>query len=272
MSTALDIDGLVKAAEVAISAARTTEAIRQVATEVGGKRSPLAEAHRALGALEPEARKELGRLLHEARTTIDALVERRRTEIRFAEMQATMESDRIDLSEFIPGTVRSSPTRGHLHLVSQTRDALEDVFVGMGFEVAEGPDIETDWFNFGALNIPPAHPARGMWDTFYPQPGDSRVHPAPDPHVAGTDSSDGSRSGEWRSAHPRRHARALLSAGYARCAPSAGLSPNRRTGGGQGHHLRRPGRNHRGIHYRILRLRHPLAAAPGILPLHRAIG
>ena len=74
MSTALDIDALVKDAEVAISAARTTEAIRQVATEVGGKRSPLAEAHRALGALEPEARKELGRLLHEARTTIDALV------------------------------------------------------------------------------------------------------------------------------------------------------------------------------------------------------
>src|SRR5665647_2392683 len=65
MSTALDIDALVKDAEVAISAARTTEAIRQVATEVGGKRSPLAEAHRALGALEPEARKELGRLLHQ---------------------------------------------------------------------------------------------------------------------------------------------------------------------------------------------------------------
>ncbi len=57
--------------------------------------------------------------------------------------------------------------RGHLHLVTQTRDELEDVFVGMGFEVAEGPEIETDWFNFGALNIPPAHPARGMWDTFY---------------------------------------------------------------------------------------------------------
>jgi phenylalanyl-tRNA synthetase alpha chain len=167
MSTALDIDALVKDAEVAISAARTTEDIRQVATEVGGKKSPLAEAHRGLGALAPEARKELGRLLHEARTTIDTLVECRRTEIRFAEMQATMESDRIDLSEFIPGTVKSSPTRGHLHLVSQTRDALEDVFVGMGYEVAEGPDIETDWFNFGALNIPPAHPARGMWDTFY---------------------------------------------------------------------------------------------------------
>ncbi len=59
------------------------------------------------------------------------------------------------------------PARGHLHLVTETRDELEDVFVGMGFEVAEGPEIESDWFNFGALNIPPAHPARGMWDTLY---------------------------------------------------------------------------------------------------------
>src|ERR1035437_8384767 len=124
----------------------STEDIRQVATEVGGKRSPLAEVQRALGALDPEPSKELGRLLYEARTTIDALVERRRTEIRFAEMQATMESDRIALSEFIPGTVKSSPTRGHIHLVSQTRDALEDVFVGMGFEVAEGPESETNGF------------------------------------------------------------------------------------------------------------------------------
>ena len=63
--------------------------------------------------------------------------------------------------------MRSALTRGRLHLVTTTRDALEDVFVGMGFEVAEGPEAETDWYNFEALNMPPAHPARGMWDTFY---------------------------------------------------------------------------------------------------------
>jgi phenylalanyl-tRNA synthetase alpha chain len=83
------------------------------------------------------------------------------------ELAAAMEADRLDLTEVIISEVRSPTARGHLHLVSQTRDALEDVFVGMGFDVAEGPEIETDWYNFGALNIPPAHPARSMWDTFY---------------------------------------------------------------------------------------------------------
>jgi phenylalanyl-tRNA synthetase alpha chain len=167
MSDHTDIEALVRGAEVAVEAARSTEEIREVAIAVSGKKSPLASAHRALGSLEPEARKDLGRRLNEARTTIDALVERRRTQIKFQELQESMEADRLDLSEFIPGSVRFDPARGHLHLVSRTRDALEDVFVGMGFTVAEGPEIETDWFNFGALNIPPAHPARGMWDTFY---------------------------------------------------------------------------------------------------------
>ena len=167
MSDAPDIEALVAEAEEAIAGARTTEDIQQVATQVAGKKSPLSEANRSLGRLDPEARKQLGQRLHEARAIIDDRLERRRTEIKFAEMQATMQADLVDLSEYIPGTVNSPPSRGRLHVVSQTRDELEDVFVGMGFEVAEGPDIETDWYNFGALNLPPAHPARGMWDTFY---------------------------------------------------------------------------------------------------------
>jgi phenylalanyl-tRNA synthetase alpha chain len=167
MSDAPDIEALVAEAEEAIAGTRTTEDIQQVATQVAGKKSPLSEANRSLGRLDPEARKQLGQRLHEARAIIDDRLERRRTEIKFAEMQATMQADLVDLSEYIPGTVNSPPSRGRLHVVSQTRDELEDVFVGMGFEVAEGPDIETDWYNFGALNLPPAHPARGMWDTFY---------------------------------------------------------------------------------------------------------
>jgi phenylalanyl-tRNA synthetase alpha chain len=137
------------------------------AASVTGKKSPLAQAGRALGSLEPEARKELGRQLHEARATVEALVEARRAEIAAAELARELTESRIDLTEFIPGSVAAPAGRGHLNLVSQTQTALEDVFVGMGFEVAEGPEIETDWYNFGALNIPPAHPARSMWDTFY---------------------------------------------------------------------------------------------------------
>lgn len=167
MTGHIDIDSLVEQASAAVDAAGSTEEIRKIATAVLGKRSALAEAHRGLGALEAPARKELGERLHAARATIEGLVEHRREEIRFEELAREMADARIDLTEFIPGSIAAPPARGHLHLVSQTRDALEDVFVGMGFVVAEGPEIETDWYNFGALNIPPAHPARGMWDTFY---------------------------------------------------------------------------------------------------------
>jgi phenylalanyl-tRNA synthetase alpha chain len=167
MTDPVDVDALVEQATEAVAGARSTEDIRQVAASVSGKKSPLAQASRSLGALDTEARKALGRRLHEARSAIEGLVERRRTEIEFDELAREMADNRIDLTEFIAGSIPAPRLRGHLHLVSQTRDALEDVFVGMGFEVAEGPEIETDWFNFGALNIPPAHPARGMWDTFY---------------------------------------------------------------------------------------------------------
>jgi phenylalanyl-tRNA synthetase alpha chain len=167
MAEVVDLDRLVEEARVAVDAAASTEAIRAVAASVTGKKSPLAQAGRALGSLEPEARKELGRQLHGARAAVEALVEARRAEIAATELARELTESRIDLTEFIPGSVAAPASRGHLNLVSQTQTALEDVFVGMGFEVAEGPEIETDWYNFGALNIPPAHPARSMWDTFY---------------------------------------------------------------------------------------------------------
>jgi len=163
----VDLDVLVDQARTAAAAAGTTEEIREVAASVTGKKSPLAQAGRRLGSLEPGERKELGRALHEARATVEALIEARRTDIAAAELAREMADSRIDLTEFIPGLAAAPAARGHLNLVSRTQASLEDVFVGMGFEVAEGPEIETDWYNFGALNIPPAHPARGMWDTFY---------------------------------------------------------------------------------------------------------
>jgi len=184
MTTGPDIAALVAGARRAIDGAATTEEIRAVGAAVTGKKSPLAEASRSLGAMDPDARKELGRQLHEARGEVEALLEARRGELHFAERSAELAASRLDLTEYVPGSVAGPAGRGHLHLVSQTRDALEDVFVGMGFEVAEGPEIETDWYNFGALNIPPAHPARGMWDTFYLDLGEPettllRTHTSP---------------------------------------------------------------------------------------------
>ncbi len=184
MTGSVDIDAVVAEARVAIGSASSLEEIRQVAASVSGKKSPLAAISRGLGALDPDSRRVLGQELHEARATIEGLVERRRSDIEAEEISNEMARARIDLTEFVAGTVPAPPSRGHLHLVSQTRDALEDVFVGMGFEVAEGPEIETDWYNFGALNMPPAHPARGMFDTFYLNLGEPettllRTHTSP---------------------------------------------------------------------------------------------
>jgi phenylalanyl-tRNA synthetase alpha chain len=162
-----DLDALVDRARAALAAAGTTEEIRQVASSVAGKKSPLAGVGRSLGGLEPEQRKDLGQRLHEARAAIEQMIEGRRAEITAEELARELAESRIDLTEFIPGSVPAPRARGHANLVTQTQAALEDVFVGMGFEVEEGPEIETDWYNFGALNIPPAHPARGMWDTLY---------------------------------------------------------------------------------------------------------
>ncbi len=162
-----DIAELINQAESTIKEATSSAELDEVRTALLGKKSALALAQRALGSLDPEARKERGKQLQEARQAIEQQLADRRDSFIRDELAAAMEADRLDLTEVIVSEVRSPTARGHLHLVSQTRDELEDVFVGMGFDVAEGPEIETDWYNFGALNIPPAHPARGMWDTFY---------------------------------------------------------------------------------------------------------
>jgi phenylalanyl-tRNA synthetase alpha chain len=164
---AVDVAGLRRQGAEALDGARTTAELDQAETAVLGKRSPLTVAHRRIGSLEPAQRAALGGLLHEARGELEALAADRRRALEAAERQAALAGDWLDLTEVVLAEVPTPFSRGHLHLVTQTRDELEDVFVGMGFVVAEGPEVETDWYNFEALNIPPAHPARGMWDTFY---------------------------------------------------------------------------------------------------------
>jgi len=180
----LDIDGLTADGARAIEGATSTETLNQVDAEFLGKRSALTRAHRALGGLAPEARKEAGRRLGEAQAQLKALLAARRAELAELERAEALLADRLDLTEVIPDQVRIAPARGHLHPASQARAELEDVFVGMGFVVAEGPEAETDWYNFEALNIPPAHPARGMYDTMYLDIGEPetvllRTHTSP---------------------------------------------------------------------------------------------
>ncbi|MDA8075914.1 MAG: phenylalanine--tRNA ligase subunit alpha [Actinomycetota bacterium] len=165
--------GTVRFAEIerdaadALVSATSLAALAEAQTAVLGKRSALASAHRDLAALDPEERRAAGRVLHEIRTHLEALAAERAAALAARERAEMLDRDRLDLTEVTDDEVRSVIRRGRLHLVDQTRRELEDVFVAMGFTVAEGPEAETDWYNFEALNIPPAHPARSMWDTFY---------------------------------------------------------------------------------------------------------
>ncbi|MGH9165626.1 MAG: phenylalanine--tRNA ligase subunit alpha [Acidimicrobiales bacterium] len=145
-----------------VRAAASVAELRAVEAAVVGKRSALAGLNAGLAGLDPEARREAGRAVNEVRRRVAAMVAARADELGQAERTARLAADRLDLTEVLPG-----PKRGHLNLITQTRDALEDVFVGMGFAVAEGPEVETDWYNFEALNMPAAHPARSSHDSLY---------------------------------------------------------------------------------------------------------
>ena len=168
----------------ALVSATSLAALAKAQAAVLGKRSPLASAHRDLAALDPEERRAAGKILHEVRTQLEALAAERAAALAARERAEMLEQDRLDLTEVTDDEVRSVIRRGRLHLVDQTQRELEDVFVAMGFTVAEGPEAETDWYNFEALNIPPAHPARSMWDTFYLELGQPetvvlRTHTSP---------------------------------------------------------------------------------------------
>jgi phenylalanyl-tRNA synthetase alpha chain len=174
-----DIERLRDEGRTRLAAAVSLDELRAVETEVLGKKAELNRLKRDLGGLDDEERRAAGRALNEARTTLEADLEARRAELDAAERAVQLEAERLDLTEFRP-----TYERGHHHLVTQTIARLEDVFVGMGFTVAEGPEVESDWYNFEALNLPPAHPARSMWDTLYVdvgEPGSTllRTHTSP---------------------------------------------------------------------------------------------
>ena len=157
--------------------------------DVLGKRSPLAALNTRLRDLTPEEKREAGAVINAARASLEDEAAKMRNEWEARRRSERLAAERLDLTEIacaparppLPWTGRGS---GHLHLVTSTRDELEDTFVAMGFTVAEGPEAETDWYNFEALNMPPDHPARGMWDTLYLRLGEPgqvllRTHTSP---------------------------------------------------------------------------------------------
>ncbi len=178
----IDVEVVERQAMAEVGAAKTVADLDDVEQSVLGKRGALAAAHRQLGAMDPEQRRSMGRVLHESRQRLEQAITDRRVHLAASEREAALAADRLDLTEAFEAF--GPEGRGHLHLTTRTRLELEDTFVGMGFVVAEGPEAETDWYNFEALNIPPAHPARGMFDTFYLELGEPetvvlRTHTSP---------------------------------------------------------------------------------------------
>ena len=157
-----DVAAVEAAAAARLESATSLRDLRAAEAETLGKRSELAALNARLGRLSPAERRDAGRLLNEARRRLQELADDRALAMEAAERSDRLESERLDLTEVLPG-----PRRGHLSLVTQTRDELEDVFVGMGYTVAEGPEAETDWHSFEALNFPKGHPARSGFDTLY---------------------------------------------------------------------------------------------------------
>jgi phenylalanyl-tRNA synthetase alpha chain len=168
----------------ALAEATDLDQLEEVERTQLGKRGVLTRLHRALGGLEPDQRRQAGQVLQEVRGALEERAGAHRRDLAAEERTRRLAADRLDLSEVVTSQVTTVVSRGHRHLVTQTQEALEDTFVGMGFTVAEGPEAETDWYNFEALNIPPAHPARGMYDTFYLDLGEPetivlRTHTSP---------------------------------------------------------------------------------------------
>jgi phenylalanyl-tRNA synthetase alpha chain len=153
---------------------------RALEAELLGKKGPFAEFKTRLGSLPTvDEKKAVGQAVNEATQVVAAAAQARLDELKRAERAVQLEAERIDLTEIL-----TRPRRGHAHIVTQAWQRLEDVFVGLGFQVAEGPEVETDWYNFEALNMPPDHPARSMHDTFYVDhgtPGSAvlRTHTSP---------------------------------------------------------------------------------------------
>jgi phenylalanyl-tRNA synthetase alpha chain len=150
-------------AQAAIAAAQSSAALEDARIRYLGRKAELPNLLRGVAQLPPEQRAATGKAANEARRELEDAIERKAGELAASELERRLIEDRVDVT--LPPD--PAPTRGHLHLITQTRREIEDVFVGLGFDVAEGPEVETVYYNFDALNHAPTHPSRLMTDTFY---------------------------------------------------------------------------------------------------------
>ena len=197
-ATAADLDALVRSAEGAFSAAATPAELENAKAQFLGKSGSVTALMRGMAQLAPEEKKTRGAAINQAKQAIEAALNARRQALKDAELERQLQAEALDVT--LPGRRQSS---GSLHPVSLAWERIERIFASMGFDVASGPEIESDWFSFTALNNPPNHPARSMQDTFYVdmqgedgQPYCLRPHTSP-------------MQIRYASAHARAHAAAL---------------------------------------------------------------
>jgi phenylalanyl-tRNA synthetase alpha chain len=154
----------VEATEAIVDAGTSAE-LEELRVKYLGRKAELTQILRGIAGLQPEERGPVGGTANKARKELEALIEQSAERLDAAELDAKLVADRIDVT--MPG----APPRpvGHQHLITRTTRLIEDIMVGLGYEVAEGPEIEHDYYNFTALNHPVGHPARQLQDTFYIQ-------------------------------------------------------------------------------------------------------
>ncbi|MCJ7421151.1 phenylalanine--tRNA ligase subunit alpha [Sphingomicrobium astaxanthinifaciens] len=162
-----------------VAAAPDLAALDAVRVEALGKQGAITQLLKTLGKMDPDTRKVEGPRIQAARQAVADAIEARKAALEHEALEARLASERLDLS--LP--VEETPL-GSVHPVSQVMDELSEIFADMGFAVAEGPEIEDDWHNFEALNIPEAHPARAMQDTFYVDTGEEGAPPVLRTHTS----------------------------------------------------------------------------------------
>ncbi len=156
------LDALRRDTVAAIAEAADSEALAAIEAGAVGRESPIAAARRNLGKMNPEERRDAGRLINDVAKELEALVEHRRGELQAEERAATISAEAIDVT-----VDYAHLPQGRLHIIQQVMDEVCDIFVGLGYHIAEGPEAELAWYNFDALNTPPDHPGRLESDTMY---------------------------------------------------------------------------------------------------------
>jgi phenylalanyl-tRNA synthetase alpha chain len=160
------ITELQRVAEAAIAQATTSGQLEDVRVQFLGRKAELPNLLRGVAELPHEERGPVGRAANEARKALEAQIEEKGGQLAVAELDSRLVEDRVDVT--LPAD--PLPAIGRLHLITQTRREIEDVFLGLGFNVVEGPEVERVYYNFDALNVSPTHPSRLMTDTFYIEP------------------------------------------------------------------------------------------------------